>query len=630
MDSSRQEILEKSVKGFEMTPDAPDQIKSNILDTLKLDQAFKLARKNIKEGSLEQAKQVYQDILSKFPGNKKAQKDLVTLNKESQETFRKLIQLYTQGRLTELVMEAQFILRKYPNNTEIWEILGSAASQVGDLDLSILAFEKVVALKPYNADAHFKMGNVLKAQGKLEMAIDAYKKVISIKPEYAQVFNNMGNILQAQGKSNQAITLFKKVLSLDPYHANAFYNMGNAFLHQGKLEEAIDAYKKGLSIKPDYAEILCNLGIALKDQGKLDVAMEAYKKAISIKPEYAQVFNNMGSILQAQGRLKDAIGAYDKALSINPDHNYAKENIFSLLTQVGKSALNTDILSNQYSESLTLHEKNRPKSNIIAAINSFISSDRSQAFRHIQNFQECDPNLLSDLTIDEKQFCFAYSKFLSALLNETVDNKADLQSQKIVYHLGESHCLSYANRSIKMKEGIFKFASKIVLGGKAFHFARTENNAFKAITKVNLGSIPESSKLFISFGEIDCRPNEGIIAAAAKLNEPITNLIASTVSGYLSWFAKQNRCYSHQMYFLNVPAPIFDKKYSKKVNAEVANTIALFNEQIEKKIVLHGFKMIDLFKFTVGLDGFSDGYFHVDERHLGAKAIHEIEQQLKN
>ena len=528
MDSSRQEILEKSVKDFEMTPDAPDQIKSNILDTLKLDQAFKLARKNIKEGSLEQAKQVYQDILSRFPGNKKAQKDLVTLNKESQETFRKLIQLYTQGRLTELVMEAQFILRKYPNNTEIWEILGSAASQVGDLDLSILAFEKVVALKPYNADAHFKMG------------------------------------------------------------------------------------------------------IALKDQGKLDVAMEAYKKAISIKPEYAQVFNNMGSILQAQGRLKDAIGAYDKALSINPDHNYAKENIFSLLTQVGKSALNTDILSNQYSESLTLHEKNRPKSNIIAAINSFISSDRSQAFRHIQNFQECDPNLLSDLTIDEKQFCFAYSKFLSALLNETVDNKADLQSQKIVYHLGESHCLSYANRSIKMKEGIFKFASKIVLGGKAFHFAKTENNAFKAITKVNLGSIPESSKLFISFGEIDCRPNEGIIAAAAKLNEPITNLIASTVSGYLSWFAKQNRCYSHQMYFLNVPAPIFDKKYSKKVNAEVANTIALFNEQIEKKIVLHGFKMIDLFKFTVGLDGFSDGYFHVDERHLGAKAIHEIEQQLKN
>ena len=33
-------------------------------------------------------------------------------------------------------------------------------------------------------------------------------------------------------------------------------------------------------------------------------------------------------------------------------------------------------------------------------------------------------------------------------------------------------------------------------------------------------------------------------------------------------------------------------------------------------------------EFTIGKDGFSNGLFHVDSSHLGAKAIPKIEQQL--
>ena len=44
----------------------------SILESLKLDQALKLAKKKSKEGSAEEAKNIYQDILEKFPKNKKA------------------------------------------------------------------------------------------------------------------------------------------------------------------------------------------------------------------------------------------------------------------------------------------------------------------------------------------------------------------------------------------------------------------------------------------------------------------------------------------------------------------------------------------------------------------------------
>tara|TARA_B100000780_G_scaffold94842_1_gene66070 strand:+ start:357 stop:530 length:174 start_codon:yes stop_codon:yes gene_type:complete len=45
-------------------------VRPNILDSLKLDQAIRLAKKKIKEGSPEESTSIYSDILARFPKNK--------------------------------------------------------------------------------------------------------------------------------------------------------------------------------------------------------------------------------------------------------------------------------------------------------------------------------------------------------------------------------------------------------------------------------------------------------------------------------------------------------------------------------------------------------------------------------
>ena len=51
----------------------PDEISAgNILNTLTLDQAIKLAEKKVKVGASNEAISIFIDILSKFPNNKKA------------------------------------------------------------------------------------------------------------------------------------------------------------------------------------------------------------------------------------------------------------------------------------------------------------------------------------------------------------------------------------------------------------------------------------------------------------------------------------------------------------------------------------------------------------------------------
>ena len=89
-----------------------------------------------------------------------------------------------------------------------------------------------------------------------------------------------------------------------------------------------------------------------------------------------------------------------------------------------------------------------------------------------------------------------------------------------------------------------------------------KENTFKAITKANFDIPPDNSTVFISFGKIDCRPNEGFIFAASKLNRTIEDLVSDTTRGYVGWFAEQNRSKNHSLFFLNVPAPIHNEKYT--------------------------------------------------------------------
>ena len=315
-----------------------DQTKSNILDSLNLEQAIKLAKKKTKEGFSEEATRIYQDILTKFPKNKRASDGLKTLvggsvrkafklQDPTQDQLQSLINLHSQGQLRQTLQQIEALVQQFPMSAVLYNIQGAVLQELGQLDLSIEAYSKALTIKPNYTAAYYNMGNALKEQGKLEEAIEAYNKALAIKPDHSDASYNMAYTFQEQGKLEEAIATYKKVLAIKPDYVDAYNNMGNALKEQGKLEEAIAAYNKALAIKPDYVDAYNNMGVALKEKCKLGEAIEAYKKALAIKPDYADAYNNMGNALKEQGKLKEAIEAYNKALAIKPDYVDAYNNM---------------------------------------------------------------------------------------------------------------------------------------------------------------------------------------------------------------------------------------------------------------------------------------------------------------
>ena len=107
------------------TPAEAQLKQPNILDSLKLDQAIKLAKKEVKEGDPEEAKRVYQDILTKFPKNKRASDGLKGLTGKtvgkaskgqnpSQDQLQALITLYSKGQLQQALTQAEILVTQFP------------------------------------------------------------------------------------------------------------------------------------------------------------------------------------------------------------------------------------------------------------------------------------------------------------------------------------------------------------------------------------------------------------------------------------------------------------------------------------------------------------------------------------
>ena len=275
--------------------DVPSQSEPNILDSLKLNQALRLAEKVAKEGDAEEAKGIYQNILAKFPKNKKAQQGLANLNKPKQptatqgppqDTINQLLNLYNQGQLEVVVEQAKALTLQYPDAFVVWNILGAAHKGLGNNISASEAFNRVIELHPNYPDGFNNLGATLKDQGKLDEAIACYKKALSLKPEYAEAYYNMGVVLHDQGKLDEAIACYNKALSLKPEYAEAYNNMGNALKDQGKLSAR--SYQKALSLRKRLQH-----GCCLQDQ-KLDEAI------LSLKPDYAEAHRNLSILVKYQ------------------------------------------------------------------------------------------------------------------------------------------------------------------------------------------------------------------------------------------------------------------------------------------------------------------------------------------
>jgi predicted O-linked N-acetylglucosamine transferase (SPINDLY family) len=237
------------------------------------------------------------------------------------------LQHHQAGRLQQAEQLYRQILTQVPAHARAMHQLGLIAHQVGRDDIAIDLILRAITVDPNCAEAHYDLGIALQARGQLDEAITAYRRAITARPDDPNAHICLGNALRIKGQLDEAIAAYRNAIALKPSYAEAHSNLGTALQANGQLDDAIVAFRTSISLNPDWVEGQVNLGIALQANGQLDEAVAVYCQAIKLRPNLPEAHANLGVALQAKGQVDEAIAAYRKALALRPSYAEAHSNL---------------------------------------------------------------------------------------------------------------------------------------------------------------------------------------------------------------------------------------------------------------------------------------------------------------
>ena len=135
--------------------------------TQSVEKVLLKAKSLFKRGKFDEAKQLYQGVLSRFPDNKRALNGLSLLDERmlAQGTTQapssnidELVGLYNDGDFAEVINKAQLLVHKYPNSPIFWNIMGASYKSLAKISDALFCFNQAIQLDPEYCDGYEKVG----------------------------------------------------------------------------------------------------------------------------------------------------------------------------------------------------------------------------------------------------------------------------------------------------------------------------------------------------------------------------------------------------------------------------------------------------------------------------------------
>ena len=165
-----------------------------------------------------------------------------------------LLNLFNSSKFDILISKAKKLIKKAPEYLILYNILGSAYQNIGDLKLAKETFIKGYKMEPNNIAIMNNLANVHKNTGEIELSENLFKKIIEKKPDYVNAYVNFGNLKRDNNDFDFAIDLYNKALKINSQVPAILYSLALAYQGLGKFDLAIDYAKKTLVIEPKFTQ----------------------------------------------------------------------------------------------------------------------------------------------------------------------------------------------------------------------------------------------------------------------------------------------------------------------------------------------------------------------------------------
>jgi len=214
------------------------------------------AKSLLLKGKIDNATQLYNEILEKFPNNVNARTALgILINNE----VDKLVNLYNSKKFAEVISRGKPLISEMNKNEYFWNILG-AAYIAQSLHLEALkTFQNVIRCNPKSANGYNNLGCVHKDLRDLHNAKKCFEAAVMLDPKHSDAYFNLGLTHHVDWELEDAIKNYQNSININPLSSSAQYHLGHAFNYLGKKNDAIVTFNKVLELEPEHCDAIRGL-----------------------------------------------------------------------------------------------------------------------------------------------------------------------------------------------------------------------------------------------------------------------------------------------------------------------------------------------------------------------------------
>jgi tetratricopeptide (TPR) repeat protein len=198
--------------------------------------------------------------------------------------------------------------------------------QLADLDLEARAFPAVhqradalLQKDPKSAAAYFIHGRSYVVEKNSAAAEAALRKAIELDPNLAAAYNLLVAIYVEANKLPEALKELETVLRKNPQYSPALLTSGIIYERMGDFAKARDNYEKVLALNPNFVPALNNLAYIYSEKlNNLDRAGELARKAHELAPAEPSIQDTLGWVLYRQGKYQEGAELLEQSASKSP------------------------------------------------------------------------------------------------------------------------------------------------------------------------------------------------------------------------------------------------------------------------------------------------------------------------
>lgn len=224
-----------------------------------------------KKGLIDQAIQLYTEILDQIPKHNSSLYNLAKCHQELRQE-KKAHKLFLKLKVS------------HPDIIDAAHELANYYLKFEKDDLALLNFLWLAEIDPQNHDLCFQIGTLYHKQGHHEKAKPWLDHANNLIPQSYHDYLMLGKIAWLKNDTKKALELFKKSYQLNDGNIDIYIELSNAIAHFREYHDACELLEKAISKYPKQGKLHNNLGTYYYLQGKFSEAKKQYRLASEYNP----------------------------------------------------------------------------------------------------------------------------------------------------------------------------------------------------------------------------------------------------------------------------------------------------------------------------------------------------------